>query len=426
MMPIDRFERHLPAVLEDLAEPRTPDYFDDLLWQTAHTSQRPAWTIRERWLPMLDVARRPLVAQMPWRPVAVLLMIVLALIASLALAGSRRPLPPLFGPAGNGLVVHSEAGDIYTYDPRTGKSAAIVTGPDDDFDPIWSADGAKVLFQRRVTDETEDVFIANPDGGGLRRLTSDPLGDVWSYQLSPDGRSVAIVAAVKGIHGLFVANSDGSAIRPLDLGIVVSSATFRPTGSDILYEGAAGVDGAYSGLYLIDADGTNRRTLVPPQVDAVLFGDSTWSPDGTRIAYGRWLPGVTQKDLRVHVIDADGTNDRVVGHAEGAWGESWPVWSPDGQRLLVDRNSGNPGDFSKPRQPVVVTVDGSAPDVVIRFDTAATLWEAWSPDGATILATPYDADGNGLQQLLWNPTTGTSQPAPWIATSYPAWQRVAP
>ena len=56
MMPTDRFERQLPALLEDLAEPRTPDYLDDLLWQTAHTSQRPAWTFLERWLPMADIA----------------------------------------------------------------------------------------------------------------------------------------------------------------------------------------------------------------------------------------------------------------------------------------------------------------------------------------------------------------------------------
>ncbi|MEX1168850.1 MAG: hypothetical protein WEE50_01780, partial [Chloroflexota bacterium] len=61
-MPTDRFERQLPVLLTELAEPRTPDYLDDLLWQTANTSQRPAWSLLERWLPMLDIARQPVAA----------------------------------------------------------------------------------------------------------------------------------------------------------------------------------------------------------------------------------------------------------------------------------------------------------------------------------------------------------------------------
>ncbi len=426
MMPIDLFERQLPMLLAELAEPRTPDYLDDLLWQTAHSSQRPAWTSIERWLPMLEVIRRPVAAQVPWRPIGVLFLIVLALVASLVLAGAQRPLPPLFGPAANGLVLHSEGGDIFTFDPRTGRSQSIVTGPEEDFDPAWSQDGTMILFQRRITAGTEDVYIARANGSGLRRLTSEPLEDVWSYDLSADGRSVAIVGAVKGIHGLFVANSDGSAMRRLDMGIVVSNATFRPTGSDILFVGASGVDGAYSTLYLVDQDGTNRRTLLPAQVDASFEGDPRWSPDGTRIAYSRWLPSVVNKDLRVHVIDAAATHDTIVGHKDGAWLEGWPAWSPDGQRLLIQRNTGTSGDWTHPSQPVVVSVDGSTPDVLIRFQTASAMWGAWSPDGSTIQATPYDANGVGLQQLLWDPASGVSRPAPWTATSYPAWQRIAP
>jgi len=426
MMPIDRFERQLPILLDELAEPRTPDYFDELLWQTAHSSQRPAWTSIERWLPMLEVIRRPVATQVPWRPIGVLFLIVLALVASLVLAGARRPLPPLFGPAANGLVLHSEGGDIYTFDPRTGRSQAMVTGPEEDFDPAWSRDGTNILFQRRITAGTEDVYIARADGSGLRRLTSEPLEDVWSYDLSADGRSVAIVGAVKGIHGLFVANSDGSAITQLDAGIVVTEATFRPTGSDILFVGAGSVDGGYSGLYLIDQDGANRRTLLEPQLDSWFVGEPRWSPDGMRIAYSRWLPSYTPKDLRVHVMDADSTHDRIVGHRDGAWMEGWPVWSPDGRRLLIQRNTGTSGDWTNPSQPIVISADGSGPEVRVRFDSAFAMPATWSPDGTTIQATPHDAKSNGLQQLLWDPVTGVSRPAPWIATSYPAWQRVAP
>jgi Tol biopolymer transport system component len=426
-MPTERFERHIGLLLEDLAETRTPEYFDDLLWQTAHTSQRPAWTSFERWLPVIDTVRRPVVAPMPWRPFVVLALIVVALLVSIMLAGSRQKPPPIIGPAANGLVAHSEAGDIYTYDPRTGQSRAIVTGPEEDVDPIFSEDGASILFQRRTSPDSGDVYIARTDGSHLRRLTSQPLGDIWSYQLSPDGDSVAIVGSVQsGTHALFVANSDGSTIRNLDMGIVIGSARFRPTGSDILFVGAAGVDGAYSGLYLVDPDGTNRRTLLQPKAGQVLDGEARWSPDGTRIAFSRFEESVVPQQLRVHVMDADATHDTVVGHQDGAWLEGWPVWSPDGQRLAIERNTGKDGDWSHPRQPVILSLGSASPEVLVRFAASGSDAYEWSPDGTSILEAPRTADGRPDQQVMWDPDTGELRPAPWNATSYPAWQRVAP
>jgi Tol biopolymer transport system component len=390
---------------------------------------------------MLEIARRPVVTQVPWRPVAVLALIVIGLLASLALAGAQRPLPPLFGPAANGLIAHSMNGDIYTYDPKTGLSRAIVTGPGDDMDPVWSADGTRLVFERMMPFEST-LFVVRGDGGGLRELTPDGFPEIRSYEISGDGSEVAIVAGVMDIPSLFIAKSDGSGIRRIETGTVVWGATFRPTGTDILFVGPHGTDGSYGGIYLIDADGTNMRTLVEPRVDANVEGDARWSPDGTRIAYARWEPSVMRKDLRVHVMSADGTNDHIVGHADGSWWESgilsdaalypWaggPAWSPDGTKLLIERNPGTgESDYAThPSHPVVITVDGNTPEVMIRFELSVHGSQAaWSPDGSTIQATPLDANGNPVQQLLWDPHTGDSRTAPWIATGTPSWQRVAP
>jgi Tol biopolymer transport system component len=440
-MQTDMLERHLPRLIEELADEHTPDYYDDLFWQTARTSQRPAWTVRERWFPMLEIARRPVTARMPWQPIAVLVLIVVALATSLLLAGTRPKPAPLTGPAGNGLIAYSRDGDIYTYDARVGTSRAIVTGGDFDLDPVWSVDGTRMVF-RRVVDGADVLFVAKADGGSVRRITPEGLTNVQSYEISPDGTSVAIVASIKGRPSLFVAKADGSGIEVVATDTIVWGAAFRPTGSDILFVGPHGMDGSYSGVYVIDVDGTNLRTLVQPQVDANLLGDVTWSPDGTRIAYARWEPNVVHQNLRVHVMAADGTGDRVVGHADGAWWESGPVgsalgmgvkggplWSPDGTKLLIERVLGTIDDVIKVQlpNPVVVTVDASAPDVVVGFQaTDYGIFAAWSPDGSAILATPLDKAGNPGQQLLWDPTTGASRPAPWLATSHPAWQRVAP
>ena len=134
-MHADQIERYLPRLLDELADEQMPDYHADLFWQTARTSQRPAWTIPERWLPMLQIARQPVVAQPPWRAIGLLILLVGALAAGLVLAGAQHKQPPLTGPASNGLVAFSRNGDILTFDPRTTVASVVIGGPAIDSNP---------------------------------------------------------------------------------------------------------------------------------------------------------------------------------------------------------------------------------------------------------------------------------------------------
>ena len=90
-----RFERDLPALLDDLYVAGTPDYRNELVATTARTSQRPAWTFPERWLPLDLATRRLPFASVPFRAlIALTLIVILAAAAVLLTVGSRHPLPP--------------------------------------------------------------------------------------------------------------------------------------------------------------------------------------------------------------------------------------------------------------------------------------------------------------------------------------------
>lgn len=438
----EQLERFLPRLLDELADEQTPDYYSDLFRQTARTRQRPAWTIRERWLPMLEIARQPVVAQPPWRALGLLLLLVGLVAAGLVLAATRPKPPPLFGPAGNGLLVMSRDGDIFTVDSRTGATVSIVTGPETDRDPIWSQDGTTVLFRRASVDRPEADFlmIARANGTGVKSLTSEPMTGLTAskvsptyapklnYALSPDRRSVAFISTVNGIPALFVVDTDGHPVARLDLGTTIPiSFAFDPIGKDILFVGAQGFDGSYSGLYLIGMDGSKPRPLVSPTLDAQVHSRIAWSPDGSRIAYARFEPGrgvsdrggeAARTDLRIHIMNADGTDDVPIGEEDGPWWESPTAWSPDGHRLLIESS------IDETYGPVIVDIDGHGPNVVPSFRSMEDWYAAWSPDGATILLTPGDSDGNGLQQQLWDSRTSESIPVRWTAASYPSWQRI--
>ena len=103
--------------LHERAAPSGADYLEEVLAVTARTPQRRWWSSLERWLPM-EIATRPVVGPLPWRPVVALLALLLALAAlAVVYVGSRPRLPEPFGLAANGALAFWRDGDIWLADP---------------------------------------------------------------------------------------------------------------------------------------------------------------------------------------------------------------------------------------------------------------------------------------------------------------------
>jgi hypothetical protein len=428
-------ERDLPAILGDLAVGSYPDYIDDVLATTVQRRQRPAWTFPERWLPM-DLATNALpgAPHIPWRIVGVLALLAVLLAAMLAFyAGSQKPLPEPFGPAANGSVVFTADGDIYTADPLTGATAAIVVGPETDSAPVWSLDGTHVAFQRSVkgTGGAGALFVARDDGSGLTQVTPEPLSKIVAWSFSPDGHSIVALASRKAGPEMMVVASDGTGSPVFfDVGPTLNDETplYRPDGSEIMFQGIE--PGARTrGLYALDTATGDVRTIIAPS-DTADVHNAAWSPDGTRIAYAVFDPNDRRVSLRTHVMSADGTGDILVDvHPDSFADGGGSGWSNDGTRLSVNRwYAGATGDIIRS---AIIPADGSNAGIDIDCATFASPdacnadW-IWSPDDSVLLGTTSDASGRPLPQFLADPLTGETRPAPWTATGNPTWQRRAP
>ena len=430
MMPTERFERQLPVTLNELADPRTPDYLDDLLWQTARTSQRPAWSFLERWLPMLDVVRQPVAApKIPWRSIGLafaLLALLIAMVAALLVGGRANP-PAPFGPASNGLVAYASEGDIFTADPVTGASTAIVSGPTTDINPRWSLDGTRLAFERKTEGDIGPglLYVAQDDGSNPILVTPEALPGIESYQFSPDGDELLISASPDRTPGILIAATDGSGIRKLDLPRPATNAAWRPPdGNEILFTDNGNYTSGFGSLYAMNVE-TREIRVVLYREDGLNRAHHMWSPDGTQIAYVEWIDS-SSLTAQTHIIGADGSGERDLPLPEDAVWQAALSWSNDGTRLLVIR--GYTGDFEG-SVAAVVPVDGSG--FGVEFDTTGaiatgccTAW-AWAPDDTAILGTPTDAAGQPVGQVLLDPVAGTSTAVPWNSTSLPTWQRLA-
>jgi TolB protein len=98
----------------------------------------------------------------------------------------------------------------------------------------WSPGGGKIVFFRESSSRTKsDLWLVNPDGTGLHRLTNTPtLFEVFS-SWSPDSSQIAYWANKQGTQpdelSLFVMNADGSG--SVELGPTITSTWWGGLGS---------------------------------------------------------------------------------------------------------------------------------------------------------------------------------------------------
>jgi Tol biopolymer transport system component len=142
-------------------------------------------------------------------------------------------------------------------------------------DPSWSPDGTQIVYQRGG-EGTSDIAIVPAAGGQPIHLTDD--GQSWNPGWSPDGSLIVFSAPSpedEDNFDLWVMRPDGSHRRPLlDSGGNDYLPVWSPDGSRIQF--TSDVAGNRD-VWVADADGSGLRPLTPGSVDR----DESWgwSPD---------------------------------------------------------------------------------------------------------------------------------------------------
>ena len=432
----ERYERRLPGLLDELAAPRTPDYFDDILGQVDCTRQRPGWTFPERWLPMSAVSERLATApRVPMRAVLAAALLLIALAVGLALlAGSQRPkVPAPFGPADNGRIAFvDQSGAIRTGLATATTFAVTFPGPGND-SPIFSPDGTRLAYLHRNALGTEDIVVAAPDGSGGHTINTDPVLSASYFSWTPDGASVVVAPqagkllafdAAKPGAGTLV--SDSFAGGSVGFGDRMASVFRPPLGDEIAYLGS-GPEG--DGLYVTKRDGSGIRPLLSAKTGGVTFASLAspeWSPDGRQIAVSVHPPTDDESTMSIYVMNADGSGARRVspGCAVNT-SENFPAWSPDGTKIAVMRWCSGGGADDGVKGITVIDVATGASRGVGSVGLNGYNGFAWSPDGTSIIEVPVTSVDDGRQLLVVDLATGAITRTGQLTDVAPNWQRTA-
>lgn len=426
-------DRELSRYLEQRSTSRAPDgLLDAALVEIESTRQRPGWLVPERWM----VAGRTVW----WAPaprtrlvLAVTLLVALA-VAALVSVGSRPRLPRPFGPATPGVIVTDLHQHIGIVEPDGLGLRMLTSGPAHDSSPTYSRDGTKIAYVSEGADYSTALVVMDADGQnpktlaeGLRPPTGDELANTIGLSWSPDSRSIAFSAAIgKDVEArIYLVAPD----RPgaTELGgphMYGLSPSWSPDGFMIAFKRSYPCCGSPpSSLWLMAADGTN-----PHQLSAGIVDRPAWSPDGTHVAFAA---NGNQGYRDVFIVGVDGLTERNLTKSPHD-DELSPSWSPDGTRLAFAR-LGRPAAVGPGSDPLaspgsfVIDADGS--DLVRIADASVGLTAVfWSPDGTKILGFDDGFAGTRSDNIFILDPTGRAAPTTIPVTDIRSvsWQRLAP
>jgi Tol biopolymer transport system component/DNA-binding winged helix-turn-helix (wHTH) protein len=286
---------------------------------------------------------------------------------------------PGWSPDSSRLVFQSDRDgnwEIYTTSVD-GELAQLTDDAADDLSPEWSPDGNRIAFSSNRNGR-QHIYLMNADGGSPSQLTNSAAEDTepaWA----PDGKQIAFTSLKEGNQDIYVMNADGTNPRRLTNDPGIDSSPRWSVNGKILFTSYRGGE---SDIYVMDDAGRNVTRLTTMGASR-----AAWSPNGKQVAFVSRSTEIIGGAywLQVYVIDADGSNLKMVTHSPHS--TFVPRWSADGAALafVVEYHGTRANIFEIPAA-------GGTPKRITagpKFDGRP----AYSPDG-TKLAFESNRNGN--------------------------------
>jgi Tol biopolymer transport system component len=256
----------------------------------------------------------------------------------------------------------------------------------------------EIVFHSNHTDAHYGIYAVNIETGLQPRIfrtifvPSTQESIAYSPACAPDGRHIAFIADFERREHIYLINPRGEnlyRVTPLDSNDN-GMPTWSPDGRRLLYRSGR-VNG--QGFYVYDLDTGDEWHLF----DSAGRFFPAWSPDGRWIAFNTFHPS------EIYVIDSGATLEPVLV-TNALHTLSRVSWSPDSRRLVFEGRRAANEQFQLYR----VNLDGTEMQPISPDGLTGALMADWSPDGQLIAFVGIDAADNRNIYLL--PPDGEAYP----------------
>jgi TolB protein len=188
-------------------------------------------------------------------------------------------------------------------------------------EPAYSLNGQKIAYYRPFN----GIWVYDAAKETISHVVASDYAEFASF--SPDGNQLVFHEWVgnwwSADVNLYIVNADGSNRRQLPQGM---RAAWSPKGGLIVFDSCRGTS---CGIFVVQPNGQGLR-----QVTSDGGGKAAWSPDGKKIVYSTDVGG----NPEIFVVNLDGSGRKQLTKNTG--NDTLPVYSPDGQYIffLSDQN----------------------------------------------------------------------------------------
>jgi TolB protein len=190
---------------------------------------------------------------------------------------------PLPGRIAFSSAREASGSDIYLMNPDGSGVTRLTSFPGNERLPAWSWDNKQITFTRARIDATNqthaDIFVMDADGANGHWVSPTPNPeDLSDPAWSPDGSRILVTGEGGDLKSLDVVTGALSSFKLGGQAVPGRYASFDPTGKKIAFRASGGA------LGVMNADGTGTIAITRvPVGSAVEY--PTFSPDGKQIAF---------------------------------------------------------------------------------------------------------------------------------------------
>ena len=198
-----------------------------------------------------------------------------------------------------------------------------------DVQPAWSPTGEEILFVSN-RDGRPDLYLMDTDGTNVRKVFKNPklrTAPAWA----PDGKQISY-CRTDPVRELYIASLDQKEEkRVAPLGKYDGYSSWSPDGTKIAFGGPSG-HGNTSRIYIFNLQ-TRRKEMLFADEILTSMGNPSWSSSNDKIAFS-WFRGNTSA---IYVMESNGDHpERVVDPPPG-FATAHPEWSPDANELVYEQ-----------------------------------------------------------------------------------------